>query len=283
MTTTDDTADAALSVADSAFHETYSAAREGTQHDVPVLVVLATKLAVHVQGARREYSFERAFFHAAKSAAHAAVAAFTLAVEPTVPASTRARSLAALLQLLGDAARASDAAIDAAVSKELKPVLKITSEFVRQQLNGESKPADAAEFAATVGPQLLRLTEVTTRQQVSALHEAAERALASLSASERRTLQVVVIGDHQARVRSMGMQYFQRRFGERPEDADEHVTFGENVSTEDEALALVATRRLDQKIAKAFFGDEKRLQRDVLGDAAKRCIEGMDLTQIRAE
>ena len=62
--------------------------------------------------------------------------------------------------------------------------------------------------------------------------------------------------------------------------SDEHVTYGENVSTEQEALALVGTRRLDKYIARAFFGDEKRLQRDVLGDAATRCLDRMDLPPI---
>jgi len=57
--------------------------------------------------------------------------------------------------------------------------------------------------------------------------------------------------------------------------ADERVTYGENIDSEEEAFALVATRRLDRLIARAFFGEEKRLQRDVLGDAAKRCLEAM--------
>ena len=57
--------------------------------------------------------------------------------------------------------------------------------------------------------------------------------------------------------------------------ADERVTYGENIGTEEEALALAGTRHLDKAIAQAFFGDEKRLQRDVLGDAAKRCLEQM--------
>ncbi len=44
---------------------------------------------------------------------------------------------------------------------------------------------------------------------------------------------------------------------------------------EEEAISLVATLRLDERIAQAFFGDENRLQRYVLGDAAKRCLDGM--------
>lgn len=75
------------------------------------------------------------------------------------------------------------------------------------------------------------------------------------------------------------MQYFQRRFGESEGD-DDRVTYGENVSDEAEAIALVGTRRLDFELARAFFGDERRLQRDVLGDAAKRCLDRLQLTRV---
>ena len=68
------------------------------------------------------------------------------------------------------------------------------------------------------------------------------------------------------------MQYFKRRFQEKP-GTDQRVTYGENISDEAEAILLVATRRLDKQIAQAFFGDENRLQRDVLGDAAARCLD----------
>ena len=137
---------------------------------------------------------------------------------------------------------------------------------------GVRQQKQRAEFASDMGPRILRLTELATCDQIAGLHEAVEEAFSKLSPDDERELQVVVVGDHQARIRSLGMQYFQRRFGEKP-GADERVTYGENISEEREALSLVGTRQLDKIIARAFFGDEKRLQRDVLGDAATRCID----------
>ena len=81
-------------------------------------------------------------------------------------------------------------------------------------------------------------------------------------------------GDHQARNRSLGMQYFQRRFGEEPGE-EERVAYGEGVEDADEAHALVGTRRLDNAVAAAFFGDPKRLQRDVLGNAVHALLKHM--------
>ena len=62
--------------------------------------------------------------------------------------------------------------------------------------------------------------------------------------------------------------------------AENRVTYGEGVEDVDEALALVGKRRLDVTIAKAFFGDARRLQRDVLGDAVDELLAETDLAPI---
>ena len=54
------------------------------------------------------------------------------------------------------------------------------------------------------------------------------------------------------------------------------ATDGEAARPRD-ALALAGTQRLDRVIATAFFGEAKRLQRDILGDARKRLLAEMDL------
>jgi hypothetical protein len=62
------------------------------------------------------------------------------------------------------------------------------------------------------------------------------------------------------------MQYFQARLGA---SAEARVAYAEGITEEVEALALVGNRRFDAVLARAFFGDPKRLQRDVLGDAVR--------------
>jgi hypothetical protein len=47
-----------------------------------------------------------------------------------------------------------------------------------------------------------------------------------------------------------------------------------------QACELVGTRRLDRMVAQAFFQDPKRLQRDVLGDAAMRQLDDAHLTEL---
>ena len=52
------------------------------------------------------------------------------------------------------------------------------------------------------------------------------------------------------------------------------------MSDEASALALIGTRRLDRTVARAFFGDARRLQRDLLGDAAHELLAEASLAPI---
>ena len=88
---------------------------------------------------------------------------------------------------------------------------------------------------------------------------------------------MVVAGDHQARARSLPMQYFKKLLGERSGE-ERRVTYAEGVRDERAAFELVGAQRLERCMARAFFGEEKRLQRDILGDAAALELEGLDLS-----
>ena len=239
------------------------------------MVVLATELVLHARGRRQVFPYSCDAFCRAKSTAHIAVALFTLTRGEGRDEGNE-RKLSRLtehvagaldqLQLPGGDRESID--------DEMVALLESCLHFARSARGGTPGEAVRSQFANEVGPRILKITELATSQQIAGLHAAVDAALGTLTSDEQGQLQVVVVGDHQARTRSLGMQYFQRRFHEQP-GSDERITYGENISSEDEAIALAGTRRLDQLIARAFFGDERRLQRDVLGDAAKRCLDRM--------
>ncbi len=263
-----------LQAGDDVFHEAYGATRNGARHEVPILVVLPTELALHYRKDRRGFPYSRPSFDRAKAGAHIAVALFALTCTESLEARTRDQ-LSRLIEHTAGALRELDEAADLPpIDVEIRSLLETCQRFAAAARERVATEAERSEFAGHAGPRILRITELATCEQIAGLHEAVDRALGRVSTEDRQRLQVVVVGDHQARTRSLGMQYFQRRFREQP-GMDERVTYGENIADEEEAIALVGTRRLDQLIARAFFGDEKRLQRDVLGDAAKRCIEQM--------
>ena len=260
----------ALDAGNRAFREAYNGARDAVREQVPILVVLPAELALHQQDRRRAVPYSRPPFAQAKSAAHIAVALFALTCAESDPAPARA-GIARLSEQLSAALNATPRS-NSELSLEIRALLEVCLDFARKAQEHPPSERLRAEFAADAGPRILRVTELATCEQVAGLHEAVGAIFEQLSTKEQEELQVVVVGDHQARTRSLGMQYFKRRLQE-DEGADRRVTYGENIDDEQEAIALVATRRLDQRIASAFFGDEHRLQRDVLGDAAKRCLD----------
>jgi hypothetical protein len=269
---------ASLAAANRLFHDGYCAAREALTHEGPILILLPRELVLHRSGTRCSFAYPRAFFDAAKAAAHVAVVLFALSHASEPDAETRSR-IESLRKHLAHSVKGLNAGLQGGAHAELLPVLEASSKFADRLIGGPPAQEARAAFAREMGPKILRITEIATCEQIESLHDAVETSLRHLPASELRALQVVVVGDHQARSLSLGMQYFKRRLGEK-HGSDGQVTYGENIDTEEDALALVGTRRLDKTIARAFFGDEKRLQRDVLGDAAAKCLETMNFAPI---
>lgn len=235
-----------------AFHAAYDADRAEAERE-PILVVLADDLVLFRGREQTRFHVTTDELTAVKSVAHAPVALWLLLQRPE--GAERARGLAALR-----------AHITASLPSSL------LSDTLRWM---DRMPLDLDELAAAFGPRLMESIAHATRLQLDALHAATERALATLSLDERRSLHVAVTGDHQARVRSLPMQYFQKRFGD-----PDRVLYAEGVDEAEGAAALVGKQRLDRAMAKAFFGDPRRMQRDLLGDAAKTELARTELARI---
>jgi hypothetical protein len=262
--------------ANARFHEVYDDVRGHASLQHPVLIVLADVIVLVRDGERSETTVTPELFHVAKTVAHAPVAVFVASRRGSGHLDVRARKrLQSLHSHLEDLTRSIDSLAQGVMRSNLLDVVSRTRAFLARVL-ARPRPGPRAllAFAKAVGPLLLRCTRDATRIQLAALHVHVMRILDALTAAERRTLEVVVAGAHQARVRSLAMQYFEKLFDE-PPGAERRVSYAEGAETVGEALALVGTRRLDRAIAKAFFGDARRLQRDILGDAAARQLELM--------
>jgi hypothetical protein len=262
------------------FHGAYDTARAVAEEAVPVLIFIDDVLVVYRRGERSELPVTPRLYHAIKSASHAPIALYSalylLGDRPLDPESVRRlgalreHTLASLRKLPSDVPHAEALA-------ELRPLLESTLALIERTLaEGRTSRAAVDALARDSGPGLLRLIDQATGVQLDALHARVEEALAPMTATERSTLQVVVAGPHQARERSVAMQYFRKRLRE-PAHTEERVAYAENAADEKAALALVGTRRFDRALAAAFFGDERRLQRDLLGDAAAARLARLDL------
>ncbi|MBX3229890.1 MAG: hypothetical protein KIT84_06105 [Labilithrix sp.] len=246
----------AIDAGNDAFHAAFDARRDDAEGRGPILVALADDLVLARDEERTRFPFTPRAFHLAKGIAHVPVALWLLRrrPEPDRIASLREAAVAAGADLSPDLGA-------------LRPLLDATIAAI---------DAPSPDFAAALGAPLERAIALATKLQLAALHARTEEVCALLSRDERRLLRVAVTGDHQARVRSLGMQYFTRRLG-----AD-RVLYAEGIDDAERAIALVAADRLDRDLARAFFGDETRLQRDLLGDAAKAVLATFDLAPIDA-
>lgn len=263
----------ALEEVNEAFHAAYDGARSHAELAGPMLVVLSEVLVlVRRGGARREVPLTPPAFHALKAVAHAPVGLFTRLLVPSAYGGDPAAMVEALARAATEVAP-SLPDVDAAL---LDDALERCRGLLARAAEREVAREELLAFARETGPALLRLTAIATRLQLEALHARVTELVAELTADERARLEVVVTGVHQARARSFAMQYFQARLREH-EGVEARVTYGEGIATEAEAVALVGTRRLDRAIATAFFGDPRRLQRDVLGDAAAACLAELRL------
>jgi hypothetical protein len=263
------------------FHETYDQLTANAAKQGPVLVVFPDALFAFCTNAWTEHSLTTPGFHELKGVAHVALALFAIVTkaEPNLAAPEIQKSILAVKNAANRASASSAEFPEAARADALK-ALRASIDFA-DVLLGEKFPKDAAtHFARDIGPTLLILTEHATRLQLTKLDEVVAAALSSLQNEERKELRVVVAGDHQARVRNLAMQYFARRLGE-SEDAESRLTYAEGVETPQAALDLLGVQRIDRAIAGAFFGDPKRLQRDVLGDAAAKLLKHAKFQPIR--
>lgn len=278
--------DSSLDEVNADFHEAYDTARSAAEEAAPVLVFIDDALVVYRHGERRSFPVTPRLYHAIKSASHAPLALYSMLYHHGDQALDAAavRRLGALRQhtqvSLGGLARDITAA---AVLAELQPLLESTLALIdRSVAEGRATQSAVVAFARSCGPALLHLIDYATGVQLDALHTCVEQVLAAMTPAETNTLQVVVAGPHQARERSVAMQYFRKRLHE-PEHTEERVAYAENAADEQAALTLVGTRRFDRALAGAFFGDEKRLQRDLLGDAAARRLSAITFPPIDSE
>ena len=270
------------------FHDAYDRAREDVVAGQPLLIVLQDAMILRRGDGneRTEVVVTPPLFHVVKAVAHAPLAIFGLlhahAPGPIDDHETR-HGLARLQQSFAKSATAlTDAGDDYGdgVSVRLRAILARCQAFVQPLVaDGAHDPAQLVTFARALGPTLLEATHDATRLQLAAFSRATQELLARLDAHERQTFEVVVAGVHQARARSLAMQFFGKLLHE-PPDVERRLVYAENVTDEAQAVTLMATRQLDRALAGAFFGHPERLQRDILGDAVQEQLATLKLPSL---
>jgi hypothetical protein len=126
-----------------------------------------------------------------------------------------------------------------------------------------------AAYEREVAPLLLENAVDAARLEIADLDRAVAQVRAALGEGGFARLHVVVVGAHMAREGEISLQYFEKLFGERE---GQRIVFAEGLWDEKSELTLLATHLLDSSIGEGFFGDPRRMHRDLLSDAAAQVL-----------
>lgn len=132
----------------------------------------------------------------------------------------------------------------------------------------EGLPSEAAlrrEMQA-LAPALLADADEAAQLQLDALDRDLRPWWNALDAAERERTFVIVLGGKTMRPGNVVYNYFVSLLGD-AEDGH-RVVYAEGVFDEKGADAVLATLLTDRRLATDFFADERRMERDLLGDAA---------------
>jgi len=108
--------------------------------------------------------------------------------------------------------------------------------------------------------------------ELEQLHALLARWRSDLGETRWAGLYVVICGAHQPRYREATCQYFGQLLHQ-PEgygaEREDRLVYGEGLCDINAALDLLARHIVDQRASNLLFGDRRRLQEDLLGDAAR--------------
>jgi len=230
-------------------------------HAGPVIWAGTDKMVLLRAGARDEASAIPPGYHELKSVAHVALGLHGLLADGH-PDPARLRELRQAIEGASPALQQFPPEQAARQREILSSALAL--------LDGPHAPADLASWERKVAPLLLANAYDAARAQLELVDKAVRAWRAKLTEAEWSGLHVIVVGAHMAREGELKMQYFARLLGEPAEGG--RLVFAEALWTEPQGLELLGTHLLDGAVGAAFFGDARRMHRDLLAEAAEKLV-----------
>jgi hypothetical protein len=127
------------------------------------------------------------------------------------------------------------------------------------------------EHVRALASHALKTAQLAVCIELEQLHALIGQWRNNLGATRCAGLYVVICGTHQPRYREATCQYFGQLLHQ-PEgsaaEREDRLVYGEGLCDVDAALDLLARHIVDQRASNLLFGDRRRLQEDLLADAA---------------
>lgn len=275
-----------LAALNDAFREAYAARREAVlAHMGPVIAQIDDVLIFRRGGQRFEGPARTRRYHELKAVSHVPLALYVLLSgrQGALDEAMRER-LTQLRRLTGEAAAGLEArGFTPEQLERQRHMLAASLEFMDTVLVKGLAPGAIAAFIRARGPELLGNAEDAARDQIETMHATVEAWKQRMTPEERDQLRAVVAVSHMSRPGNVGLQYFSVTLGENWEgrfdqedlQPGKRVLAAETAFDEPAAFALLATHALDASVSHRFFGEENRMERDLLADAAERILARM--------
>lgn len=268
------------------FRAAYAARREAVLAGLgPAIAQVDDSLYLRIDGRRLVGPARTRRYHELKTLCHLplAIQAILDEVGDEVRGAPGESARMQLQELQRRAAAVADSlaqrALDPPTLARQRRILAASLAFITEVLaTGELEREALAAFLRDRMPDIRANIEDATRDQLQTMHATLRAWVQEMNAGQWSQLQVVVAASHMARTGNIAAQYFSLALGDRWEgrfehedpEADRRVLTAENVADEQAAFALLAMHGFDRRAANSFFGEQGRLGRDVLADAAER-------------
>jgi hypothetical protein len=269
-------ADALTDLNDS-FRATYADTRSGVLSRSAPTIIVAFEALVLIDGpTRREEGFTPLLYHRLKAVSHLVFSVQLLLDERLAPGPLSDAARARLAELAARGA-AADAALGSfgftPVQVERQRALIVAARTMIAEALASGRPSVAAleAWLHPLMPALMANVEDAATAQLETLHALVTRWRAELGAEKWTRVNVVVLTVRQARAGNLQYAYFARALGQ--DAVDRRLVFAESVFSVDPAVTLLGTILVDRVVARAFFADEQRMERDLLSDAAARIVQ----------
>jgi hypothetical protein len=241
----------------------------------PVLIVGFEDVMVRHRGQIRRMGHLPPAYHVLKSSGHAVRsvwAAMRPAVEGLDPEAAWRGKLTALRPLVA-AARAALPQAGLSPQATLRDTRLLTATLGMIDAYLAAGVPDRTRLAADMraqAPAILADATEAARLQLDALDADLRPWWAGLSAAERASTYVVVLGPKTPREGNLAYTYFVNLLG--PGSDGYRVIYAEGIYDEAGGEALLTQLLTDRRLSADFFVDERRMERDILADAAEAWV-----------
>jgi hypothetical protein len=272
-----------LAEVNQAFHKVYEQLVPEVQshlgHDRPVIIAIDENLKLFADGTERSEKYIPDDYHRLKAVCHHA---FGVQLMMTSNGEGQLKDLTAQrsehVRTLIDAALAhlQEQQLPQETLESSRAILQLSRDLITESLQSATVRSAAFEkFARQVGPHLANNIAIATQRDLDHIHEIVSAWRQALGEAKWARTYVVLCEGHQMRAGQATKQYFQRLLHDKDATGaamEDRVVYAEGCKDITAAFDLLTRHLIDQRSSRIFFGDQHRLQVDILADAAREYL-----------